>query len=131
MLRYHWFIRARWLITVGLLVLFIADRVLDRGFDRPAAVAWCIALLAVVNVLWTMAAEKLLQCSGCEDERNPVLDRRAALFAHAQMTTDLLVLTVILRYTGGIENPMAIFYLFHVMIAALLLGAPRALLQGV
>jgi signal transduction histidine kinase len=47
------------------------------------------------------------------------------------MTVDILMLTLLLRYSGGVENPMLMFYLFHVLIATLLLRPINALLQGV
>ena len=42
-----------------------------------------------------------------------------------------MLLTAILRYTGGAENPLAIFYLFHMAIVSLLLPPWQAILQGV
>jgi signal transduction histidine kinase len=57
--------------------------------------------------------------------------RLARYFANAQVATDLLLLTIILRYTGGVESPMAIFYVFHMAIGSLVLVSWQALLQGI
>jgi len=56
--------------------------------------------------------------------------RAAQLFANAQVAVDLLLLTVILRFTGGVENPLALFYVFHIAIAALLLPRRQAIAQA-
>lgn len=47
---------------------------------------------------------------------------RAVYFANTQMMLDLLFLAVLLHFTGGIENPLRLFFLFHVIIAAILLS---------
>ncbi len=43
-----------------------------------------------------------------------------------QISIDLLILTALLHYTGGITNPLALFYLFHAFIAALVLSVRAA-----
>lgn len=37
---------------------------------------------------------------------------------HFQIITDLIILTFILHYSGGIENPLILFYFFHLIIAS-------------
>ena len=37
---------------------------------------------------------------------------------HFQIITDLIILTLLLHYSGGIENPVIIFYFFHIIIAS-------------
>lgn len=130
MVRHHWFIRLRWIMAFATVGLLLVERYQTPGFYRPAAVGLCIGALAVVNVVWTILSRDLIagKYSGVDVPRTVV--RRAMMFANAQMTVDLLILTVILRYSGGIENPMAVFYLFHMLISALLLSPLNALLQG-
>jgi signal transduction histidine kinase len=43
-----------------------------------------------------------------------------------QIAIDLLILTALLHFTGGITNPLALFYLFHAFIAALVLSVRAA-----
>lgn len=50
---------------------------------------------------------------------------------YLQIAVDLLVLTVLLHFSGGITNPLALFYLFHAFIAALVLSIPAAVLVAV
>ena len=38
------------------------------------------------------------------------------------MALDALALTVLLGFSGGIENPIAFFYIFHVALAGILLS---------
>ena len=37
---------------------------------------------------------------------------------HFQIFTDLSLLTLIIHYSGGIENPLILFYFFHLIIAS-------------
>lgn len=50
---------------------------------------------------------------------------------YLQIGVDLLVLTALLHHSGGITNPLALFYLFHAFIAALVLSVTAALTVGV
>ena len=45
--------------------------------------------------------------------------------AMVQMEVDLLVLTAVLHFSGGAANPFFLFYVFHVIIATIIL--PRNL----
>ncbi|MGD2109985.1 MAG: HAMP domain-containing sensor histidine kinase [Phycisphaerae bacterium] len=131
LIHHRWFIRLRWIIAFATLVLLLAERYYTPEFHRPVAIHFCLGALAVVNVIWTLISRDLSATRFDESESAPpAVVRSAMLFANAQMTVDLLILTVILRYSGGIENPMAIFYLFHMIIAALLLTPLNAFLQG-
>jgi len=47
-----------------------------------------------------------------------------ALFANFQVTVDLVILAALLHFAGGIENPAAMFFVFHVIIASILLSRP-------
>lgn len=46
----------------------------------------------------------------------------------AQILTDLTILTAVLHFSGGLENPLYIFYTFHVIISCILLGNRRGYL---
>lgn len=152
MVRHRWFIRLRWGIVVFVLVVLGVERLQHPEFRRPAGVFLAVIALAGFNVLWTAISRWLMpgrsrSRAGSKREAhelesaigrapldtlppsNPPL-HRVVLFANAQMAVDLFILTVILRYSGGIESPMVMFYLFHVLMAALLLRPLNALLQG-
>ncbi len=50
-------------------------------------------------------------------------------FASFQVGVDVLALTVLMHFGGGIENPFISYYLFHTIIAAILLPWSKVLLQ--
>ncbi len=110
--RIRWFIRLRWLAAGGIVVAAGAV----RAFGIP--VPWRprggrAAVLALLNVAFAFLSRRRV---------SPVA------FAGWQVVADLAVLTLALHVSGGIENPFAFFYVFHVIIAAILLPVSRAYL---
>jgi signal transduction histidine kinase len=51
-------------------------------------------------------------------------------FANLQISVDLVVLTVLLHYSGGVENPLSLFFIFHMIIASILLTPLASYLQA-
>ncbi len=103
--RIRWFIRLRWLAVAGILIA--AGAVASLGM----AISWrhligLAALLGALNFLFAALS------------RRPV---PPVPFTWWQIVMDLTVLTLALHVSGGIENPFAIFYVFHVIIASILL----------
>lgn len=47
--------------------------------------------------------------------------RHATVFAYVQIVLDLIALAALVHFAGGIENPMALFFIFHIIIASILL----------
>lgn len=130
MLRLHWFIRLRWVFLVAASGALAFERFVFPEAHRPFALACLVMVLAVVNVIWLMISHLLFrQVRGRSAAMRGQLDR-LVIFAHAQVAVDLLLLTGMLHYSGGAENPMAIFYLFHTAIVGQLLKRWHALLQG-
>ena len=133
LLRLRWFIHLRWGFIVVAGVLLVAERVVRPQSPRPGVLALVAVILvvAVVNVLWMVVSHTLLRRSDAAAQGDDEQTVRGGLvFANAQVAVDLLLLTAIIRYTGGVETPMVVFYLFHMAIGSLVLRAKHALLQG-
>lgn len=125
-----WFVRLRWMFVFASCAVLAVERAIEPSMQRPAPLFAALATLAVVNVAWWGLARRL-ERSGAGDEPVRRPSRRILLaFAHAQMAVDLLILTAILRYSGGIENPLAVFYVFHMALGSLMLPAGHAASQG-
>src|SRR5579859_3798254 len=106
--RIRWFIRLRWLAVGGILIAtgVVAALGLDVSWRHLFGLA---GLLAALNVIY----------DGLSRRGVPPLP-----FTWWQIVADLTVLTLALHVSGGIENPFAFFYVFHVIIASILL--PRS-----
>ena len=131
MLRLHWFIRLRWLFLAGAVAALAFERFVASETQRPWALGFLLVALAAVNVAWLAVSHFLFRHVTDSPAALRSNLRRLVVFTNAQVAVDLLLLTGILRYTGGVENPLAVFYLFHMAIVSLLLNRSHALLQGV
>ncbi len=130
LLRLNWFIRLRWLFAIGALAVLGLERLLAGTTGRPWQLLAAVLGVAAANVVWTALAGLLRQQLGGTRHGDRRVIRRGQLFANAQVAVDLLLLTAILHFSGGVENPMAVFYVFHVAIGALLLEPWQALVQS-
>ncbi|MBM4465070.1 MAG: cyclic nucleotide-binding domain-containing protein [Chloroflexi bacterium] len=113
--RIHYFVNFRWIAAIGVAVLaLVASTVLRIGF--PAIPVYVIAIgIASYNLIFWLYAR------GLTPEDTPDLVEKARRFAAVQSVVDLLALTVLLHFTGGIENPFLFYFVFHITIASILL----------
>lgn len=126
----HWFIRLRWAFVAVALAFLGLERFATPSAVRPTPLVVPILLLAIINLVWMGIEDFLLRQFRRADADDSRTIRLTLIFSNAQVAVDLALLTVILRYTGGVENPMALFYLFHMSIGALLLPPSHAVVQG-
>jgi signal transduction histidine kinase len=130
LVRLRWFVHLRCVMLLFLFVVLATERYWI-GPHRPAGLWWVLLALSGVNVFWWVLSRSLERRIERDGESDVGDIRIATLFANVQILVDLLLLTAIIGYTGGVENPMAIFYLFHMAIASLLLTRRQAFLQGI
>ena len=98
----------------GIVVAGAAVRALDLPVPSGPLLG-AAALLAASNVVFALL------------NRRP----RAPLpFAWAQVVTDLVILTFALYVSGGVGNPFGFFFVFHVIIASILLPVRMAYLTA-
>ncbi|MFQ5886967.1 MAG: ATP-binding protein, partial [Anaerolineae bacterium] len=113
--RIRYFIDFRWVAAIGVAVLtLVANNILRIGF--PTLPVYIIAIvIALYNLIFW------LQARGLAPEDTPDLVERARKFAAVQSVVDLLALTALLHFTGGIENPLVFYFVFHITIVSILL----------
>ena len=129
MLRLHWFIRLRWVFWGVTIIALLAERLLYPDTPRPLiGLIVTLAALGVINVGWMVCSHFLFQRYQETATGGP--NRPVELFANAQVAVDLFLLTCILRFTGGAESPLTLFYLFHITTTALLLRRWQARIQS-
>jgi signal transduction histidine kinase len=110
--RLVWFVTMRYAATMVLMALPLATHVVGLD-DFEAGFVWpCAAGLIIYNsaMLWLLNGVRFTNW------------RRAGVkIAHTQIALDFVFLTAILHYTGGSESPVLFFYVFHAIIASILL----------
>jgi signal transduction histidine kinase len=116
--RMDWFIRVRWLAAVGVIVFAAVGRtVLQLKFSITPflLIGVCIA---IYNGAFFLV-----------DHVSRLRDKWGDSSAFLQVGLDILMLTVLMYFGGGIENPFISYYLFHTIIAAILLPWRKVVLQ--
>ena len=113
--RIDWLIRLRWAFVVGLLALiFLANSLIPDSLSMPILLG-ISAGIAIYNGLFQWYARWLRREAASRLELDYV--RLAAV----QIALDVLVLTVLLHFTGGVENPFYVLYIVHITTASILL----------
>ena len=114
--RIHWLIRLRWIAASAVLYgTFMSTRVL--GLNLDALPLYLVGItIAVYNSLFLIA----LRWS--EANLADQYSRACQWMANSQILVDLLFLTLIVHFSGGVENVLAFYFVFHIVIASILLS---------
>ncbi len=122
--RAYWFIRIRWIAAAGLVAItYVASRAFHIPIRAPALYVIAV-VLAAYNLLFLIHLRRAT--SGTEPVRAPAINRTAAV----QISLDLLALGALVHFSGGVENPFLIYFIFHMIIAGILLTRRAAFLQA-
>jgi signal transduction histidine kinase len=117
-------IQFRWAEVVGALVIVsVGDLLFPDALPIPVLVA-IAGGIAIANALFLAYGRRL----GTQEGKD--IGERYALFANVQIATDIVALTLLLHFSGGIENPFYLFYIVHVAAASVLLPRRYSLLYA-
>ena len=116
-----WLVMMRWLAGLGVLAAaFVAATVLRLPLPALPLYAMGLIILAY-NAAF---AWRLRRLQHAMPESMVAYER----FAREQIALDWLAMTILVGFSGGVESPAIIFFLFHISIAALLLPHRRGFL---
>ncbi len=99
--------------AIGALALPVAGRRRDQAAPSGRN---ALEYLLVPRELWGLDPDRVVG--------------RAATFASAQITVDLVAVAGVVRFSGGIENPFVFYTVFHVVIASILLSRRATFLKA-
>ncbi|OHB76956.1 MAG: hypothetical protein A2Z34_06835 [Planctomycetes bacterium RBG_16_59_8] len=110
----QWLIVLRWIafvILCAILVIgvYVMDMVNEEQCRLPLTV--CALLVGISNILYFAFS------------RSAVEPRKQII---VQMISDLILLSCLIHYSGGIENVLFFVYVFHVILASILLSRADA-----
>jgi signal transduction histidine kinase len=110
-----WLISLRWVAVAAVVAGTLVGTYLFPILADARVLYAAAGVLLACNLAYFVAARR------CGPDR----PRNAVALAMVQMEVDLLVLTAVLHFSGGVANPFLLFYVFHVIIATIIL--PRTL----
>ncbi len=115
--RLRQYVNLRWVAVIAIIASIVLAQTVF-GIRFPAEPVFGVAIaVALLNLAFFLWAKRETYTNLPVEARV----RRGRTFAHAQIVTDLVGLTALLHFTGGIENPFLVFYLLHVGLGSLLL----------
>jgi len=120
--RTYWLIRLRWLAAAAVaLSTFVCAHVLHIPVQEAPLYA-VSALLFLYNAAILTLVRRFGQTGHGGREVKWVID--------FQISADLVILTLLLHFSGGPENPLVFFFIFHMIIASVLLSVWESYLQA-
>ena len=108
----RWFTRLRWLAAMCV----VAGSVVDRKLAWYGVPDRFLAVGLIIGC-YNLALWLILPRIASSDRRG----RRLTAFAEAQLLLDMICLTALSVWTGGVRSPLIGFFVFHMVFASLLL----------
>ena len=106
-----WLIGLRWIAALGMLGAALAGHYVFSVLGNPVPIYGCAFLLLLCNSVYYYVAT-----------HNPAQNLiRNTILGVVQIELDLFIVTMVLHFSGGLVNPFFLFYLFHVIIAVIIL----------
>lgn len=122
--RIKWLVQLRWLASSAVVcATFVASGLLGLPMD-PLPLYLIGAAIAAYNALF------LVGLRWTESALDVKRVRHARLMANLQIVTDLVFLTLLVHFSGGVENSFAFYFIFHVIIAGILLSRRETFIQA-
>ncbi len=115
-----WLIRLRWIAAGALIASALLGRFVFPVLSAPIMIYACAAVLLICNIFHFLAATKKPENAGPRD----------ILSGMILVEVDLIILTAVLHFSGGVLNPCYLFYIFHVIIAAIILPRNLSFIVG-
>lgn len=122
--RAYWLIRLRWIAIAGVVVAtFAAYNIFGVAVQARALYLVAVAL-TIYNAVFLVLLNRAVKPNG--ESVFTAIHR----IVSTQISLDLILLTILLHFSGGIENPFMIYFIFHIIIASILLPAWESFLQA-
>ncbi len=120
----YWLTRLRWIAIVCVpLGTYVSGNVLGIALRA-------VPLYTVATLLFVYNVAVLVMLGHAARAGRQVSPGTVKRIIHLQICADLILLTVLLHFSGGIENPLAFFFIFHMVIASILLSPRESYLQA-
>ncbi|MFA6922712.1 MAG: HAMP domain-containing sensor histidine kinase [Bacteroidales bacterium] len=116
------FIKVRWVAVLLLIVsAFIVKNILKINIQE-VQIYFLSLILIILNFLFFFYKKSII-------EENGKFIKKIKQLIHFQVSSDLIILTLILHFSGGVENPFIIYYIFHMIIVSIIFSPKESYTQ--
>lgn len=122
--RLHWLIKLRWIAVFGVvLAVTFSNRILK--FSLPLTPLYAVAAaIGAYNLAFLFFVIRI----GKKISNNRF--KITNTVTNLQISFDLFSLAFLIHFSGGVENPFIFYFVFHTIIASVLLSRRAAFLQA-
>jgi signal transduction histidine kinase len=110
-----WLIKLRW---IAIICIFVATK-FSASILHVTIQEIPLYILAFILFLFNLISLFSLKTIIRTNISSKIFNSKIILFF--QIYSDLLILTCLLHFSGGVENPFIIYYIFHMIISSILL----------
>jgi len=111
-MRLRVFTNMRWIAILGVIVVTLVARyIFHIGFDTFPVYIICV-FMALYNLVLIQRVREL----GKWPPEQVIPRVRRYIYTHILL--DMFTFTVLLHFTGGVENPFTFFFIFHIVLAS-------------
>jgi len=110
-------------ISALIVATIIVKHILDISVQETS-IYIVAANLLILNIIHRIILQQIKK----EDGGKAI--RKIKHEIHFQIITDLILLTLILHFSGGVENPLVLFYFFHMIIASSIFSTAQSYLYA-
>ena len=111
-----WLTKIRWLYTIFIFVFFLSYNYLSGDVSQYALnLSLIIGLSALVNIMFTLALRRARKYPS-EEKDYEIYTTMVVL----QLDFDLLLLSLLVYFSGGFDSPIRVLFVFYVVIATFL-----------
>ncbi len=118
--RADWLVNLRWIACACVIIATFISSEFFHFSIRSTELYFLAIVLLILNIIYKILVNKIRK-----KKYEHLTERKILVF---QIITDLALLTCLLHFSGGVENPFIIYYIFHQMIASILLPKKTAYL---
>lgn len=116
--RNKWIIKLRYFVSIGLASFtVVSSQFLELDFSKTQFNA--LIVISVLILLYNFLLNYLINAPFVKNDPERFNPMHISLL---QILTDQVALAAVVYYTGGIESPFYIFFIFHMIIGSLILS---------
>jgi signal transduction histidine kinase/CRP-like cAMP-binding protein len=113
--RIQYGINFRWIAIIGVVMITLAANLVFGIRFSTLPILIIAAVIALYNLAFLRYTERL------EAEQPDDLIPKVRRYVWVQSAADLVATTAIIHFAGGVENPLVLYYVFHVILASIIL----------
>jgi signal transduction histidine kinase len=127
--RPKWFIITRFFAVLGVIVALFFSKFIFKIETINYSSLWVLtSALLILNIGYFLYYNSIKKSRPDDSE---FLNKKIFALTVTQINTDLIILTLMLHFSGGATNPFVFYYFFHTILSSILLSKKAAYAEAI